>query len=210
MWRAESLKAGAGSRSKAAKPCPPHPRLSATMLWARGEWAGGKGGGGWGGWGQSCLPGNLKHGVTDVVHPAVRLLSPASLSCYPSPSRSCPSPHCHCGAKRLFKEPDETRLHGIWAILPCSSQCMLLPPPDLKSLDKTSHSAPAAHRFPLLHKASHAVGDCWVKKSMFAGCLLLLHGFGVALKSFPLACRSRRPSVFPCHVSVFAGTASDL
>lgn len=41
MWRAESLKAGAGSRSKAAKPCPPHPRLSATMLWARGEWASG-------------------------------------------------------------------------------------------------------------------------------------------------------------------------
>lgn len=93
------------------------------------ERAGGKGGGGWGGWGQSCLHGNLKHGVTDVVHPAVRLLSPASLSCYPSPSLSCPSPHCHCGAKRLFKEPDETRLHGIWAILPCSSQCMLLPPP---------------------------------------------------------------------------------
>lgn len=38
MWRAESLKAGAGSRSKAAKPRPHHPRLSATMLWARGEW----------------------------------------------------------------------------------------------------------------------------------------------------------------------------
>ncbi|KAA8583575.1 hypothetical protein FQN60_014783 [Etheostoma spectabile] len=32
MWRAESLKAGAGSRSKAAKPRPHHPHLSATML----------------------------------------------------------------------------------------------------------------------------------------------------------------------------------
>lgn len=206
MWRAESLKAGAGSRSKAAKPCPPPPSsvcyhaVSAWWVSEREE----KREGGW--------------RVGSVLSPwepktwCNRCRPSCCALAFPCFSKLLlPLPHCHCGAKRLFKEPDETRLHGIWAILPCSSQCMLLPPlPDLKSLDKTSHSAPAAHRFPLLHKASHAVGDCWVKKSVFAGCLLLLHGFGVALKSFPLACRSRRPSVFACHVSVFAGTASDL
>lgn len=200
MWRAESLKAGAGSRSKAAKPCPPHPRLSATMLWARGEWASGRrrvGGGG----GQSCLHGNLKHGVTDVIHPAVRLLSPASLSCYPLPH--CPVhpltvPVVPNACSRSLIGP-VCMAYGPFYRVALSGCCSPPPPPLVfKSLDKTSHSAPAAHRFPLLHKASHAVGDCWVKKSVFAGCLLLLHGFGVALKSFPLACRD--PGVLLCSL----------
>lgn len=101
MWRAESLKAGAGSRSKAAEPCPSHPHLSATVLRARGEWAllerdekllGG---------GVSLVSmGTLQHGlVTDVSHHAVRLLSPPQSS----------FPRCSCGAKHLLTDQDRTR-----------------------------------------------------------------------------------------------------
>lgn len=89
MWRAESQKARVGSCSKAAEPCL-HPRLSATMPCVRGEcelheWGGiGRGLGGVG----SCLHGNLKHGVTDVIHPAVHLLllllPPHAPVCHPT------------------------------------------------------------------------------------------------------------------------------
>jgi len=182
MWRAESLKAGAGSRSKAAKPCPSHPRLSATMLRARGEWALLEREEKWvgGGLGQSGLHGNIKRGVTDVFHPAVHLL-PLLLSAVTRklPPSSLTVPVVPNACSQIL-----TGTRSAWHM----DRFTALPVLFLPNFHKKRSSVA------LLHDVSCAAG-CIIHVTgcpfLLSGCLSLLHGFGVAMKSFPFACVSR-------------------
>lgn len=145
----------------------------------------------------------------------------------PPSSLSCLSPHCPCGAKRLFTEPDRTLVcmaYGPFYHVFEWLNAVCVP----KSPNKRGSPTPAPHRIPpprcflccwwrwLLSVS------CWWKKIgplLFSGCLLLLllHGFGVALKSFPFLVPLTMhvdpgwllPSVSPC-ISLSTDTVSDF
>lgn len=184
MWRAESQKAGVGSRSKAAK-APSHPRLSATMLWTRGEWALLKWEEeGWRGWGLVLSPWEPKTWCNRCRPSCRALASPCFSKLLP---QSPPPPHCPVRrpavpvVPKVCSEPDETPVcmaYGL--ILPPVVECFACLSPTTPAPRLSLHDAPRVVR----------KGDCWVVKNGAVSRLhtvaVILHGFGVALKSFPL------------------------
>lgn len=146
MWRAESLKAGAGSRSKAAKPRPHTlvcqlPRCEhvvSACCWS-------------GRWGWVSSPWEPKTWCNRCRPSCHALASSASLSCYPKAPPALPSP---CGAKACSQNLICPGLHGIWAVLwRCSGWRSALPACVLKS------TTPATFPSVLLHVLLSV--SCW-------------------------------------------------
>lgn len=192
MWRAESLKAGAGSRSKAAKPRPHHPRLSATMLWARGEWVLLEWGGGGVGGGWVLSPWEPKTWCNRCHPSCCALASPASRKPNPIPAVLFVDPltlWCQTPVHRAWQDPAWHMGRFAMLLWVCERFACLCP-----QTPKRSPMTPAPQRIPPLRCFLWCwCRYCWVfpgggKKIgplLFSGCVLLLHGFGVALKSFP-------------------------
>lgn len=118
-----------------------------------------------------------------------------------SSSLSCSLPHHPCGAKRLFRDPGGNLVcmaYGLfYHVALCGrTLCLFVSPTPSTTWQEEFHNSSIP---PVMNLVSVKVTTCFLlvlknttKKTyiyrllLFIGCCLLLHGFIVALKSFPL------------------------
>lgn len=214
MWRAESLKAGAGSRSK-AKLLPCCERLVSECCSSGRNGVGG-----------SVLSPWEPKTWCNRCRPSCRALaSPAKPKPHPPRPPHCPV-HCPCGAKRRLMGPrwdPDGGLHGIWAVYPCRwTLCLFVSP----SPPTRGAPPPTPPHVSLLRDASDVLlvkvtAECFLlvnkENSPFAVVRLLVVAAWLRCRAEILppscflhsACRPRLAASFSC-ISLQTVTISDF